>query len=73
MTNYLWRILKMLKYGVFSCSGAIGVSGRSLVKSFDKKEDAKKSCQGYNRVLTQSEKKYFGMKYEVKIFRVVCD
>jgi len=60
----------MLKYGVFSCSGAIGVSGRSLVKSFEKKEDAKKSAKGYNRVLTQGEKKYLGMKYEVRIHRV---
>lgn len=60
----------MLRYGVFSVAGAIGVSGRSLVKSFEKKADAKEACIGYNRVLTRSEKKYLGMKYEVRIHRV---
>ena len=60
----------MLRYGVFSVGGAIGVSGRSLVKSFEKKADAKQSAKGYNSVLTQGEKKYYGMKFEVRIYRV---
>ena len=62
----------MFKYGVFSYGGAIGNCGTGviMVKSFDKKEDAKKCAKGYNAVLTPGEKKYYGMKYAVKIFRV---
>lgn len=60
----------MFKFDVISCSGAIGVPGDTLVKSFAKKEDAKKCAQGYNAVLTPAEKKYFNMKYSVKMVRI---
>jgi predicted DNA-binding WGR domain protein len=60
----------MFKYGVYSYGGAIGNSGTTLVKSFTKKEDAKKCAKGYNAVLTPGEKKYYGMKYGVRIYRL---
>lgn len=60
----------MFKYGVYSFNGANGEVGTTMVKSFDKKEDAKKCAQGYNAVLTAHEKKYYDMKYVVRIFRV---
>jgi hypothetical protein len=60
----------MFKYGVYSYGGAIGTSGTTMVKSFDNKEDAKKCAKGYNSALSVGEKKYYGMKYNVRIFRV---
>ena len=60
----------MFKYGVYSYNGANGESGTTMVTSFDKKEDAKKCAQGYNAVLTRDEKRFFEMKYKVRIFRV---
>jgi|APFre7841882793_1041355.scaffolds.fasta_scaffold00100_4 hypothetical protein len=60
----------MFKYGVYSFNGANGEEGTTMVKSFDKKEDAKKCAQGYNAVLTRDEKRFFEMKYKVRIFRV---
>jgi hypothetical protein len=60
----------MFKYGVYSYNGANGESGTIMIKAFDKKEDAKKCAQGFNAVLTPHEKKYYDMKYAVKIFRI---
>ena len=52
------------KRGLTLCSfnGANGEEGTTMVKSFDKKEDAKKCAQGYNAVLTRDEKRFFEIR-----------
>tara|TARA_B110000503_G_scaffold142388_1_gene239007 strand:+ start:53 stop:259 length:207 start_codon:yes stop_codon:yes gene_type:complete len=60
----------MFKYGVYSFDGAIGISGTTLVKSFDVKDDAKKCMRGYKATLSPNEKRYTDKDYKVRMYRV---
>lgn len=58
-----------MRYGVYSSGGSIGNAETRLVVSFEDKDEARAKAKGLNGALSRGEKKYFGMKYTVRIIK----